>query len=87
MMWVMICESFVVIASRGPKSLLSLMCLYICCRLVHTPNGEICVCGHSVINDENEAKSRHFYSVWDLNQKTCIQEISVEEAQADFYGK
>lgn len=59
----------------------------ICCRLVHSPKGEICVCGHSVINDENEAKSRYFYSQWDLNQKKCIREINIEEAQADFCGE
>lgn len=56
-------------------------------RLVHTPNGEICVCGHSVRNDENEAKYRYFYSVWDLNTKKCIREIDLEEAQADFCGE
>lgn len=58
-----------------------------CCRLVHTPDGEICVCGHSATDNNNEANSRHFYSVWDLNEKTCIQEIAVKEAQADFNGK
>lgn len=54
---------------------------------MHTLNGEICVCGHSVINYENEANCRYFYSVWDLNEKTCIREIDVEESEADFYGE
>ena len=58
-----------------------------CFRLVHTLNGEICVCGHSVINYENEDKCRYFYSVWDLNEKMCIREIDVEESEADFYGE
>lgn len=66
-------------------SLLILICL-LRFRLVHTLNGEICVCGHSV-NYEDEAKCRYFYSVWDLNEKTCIREIDVEESEADFCGE
>lgn len=54
---------------------------------MHTLNGEICVCGHSVINYEDEAKRRYFYSVWDLNEKKSIREIDVEESEADFYGE
>lgn len=53
-------------------------------RLVHSQDGEICVCGHSVTDDEDEAMSRYSYSVWDMNERMCIQRILLEESQADF---
>ena len=55
-------------------------------RLVHSQDGEICVSGHSVVNDD-EARSWYSYSVWDMNEKTCIQRITLEESQADFSGE
>lgn len=53
-------------------------------RFVHSLNGEICVCGHSVVNEDDPAKSRYFFSVWDLDQRRYIREIDVENAEADF---
>ena len=39
------------------------------------------------VNYKYEAKCRYFYSVWDLNEKTCVLEIDVEKSEADFYGE
>lgn len=50
-------------------------------------NGEICVCGYSVINYEDEVKCWYFYFVWDLNEKKSICEIDLEDLEVDFYGE
>ena len=58
-----------------------------CFRLVHTGNGDMCVCGHRMVNEEDPEKVWSYYSVWNLSQSKCIQEIVLETAEADFNGE
>lgn len=54
---------------------------------MHTPNGDICVLGHSMINDEEPAKSRYFLSVWNIKQRKRVRDINQENVETDFNGK
>ncbi|XP_068711765.1 NACHT domain- and WD repeat-containing protein 1-like isoform X2 [Montipora foliosa] len=53
-------------------------------RLVCTPNGDICVSGHSVINEADSVKSRYYFTVWDMKQRKRVQEIDIDNAETDF---
>ena len=52
-----------------------------------TPNGDICVSGHSMINEADSVKSRYYFTVWDMNQRKRVQEIDIDNAETDFSGK